>query len=154
MKRAKMSPALCRSWLAKNPISSSSEKYPSSSGLWQWSKESYCDAQTAFEPYIRSIRPLPVINSKYCKLAWHQNNWKAAWENLSPLNRDKWASVNSTHVWLQSTVHALIKCSLHFRHFIINLTNPIFLFVIHLKTMHFASIQSSSYISICPLCPV
>lgn len=33
-------------------------------------KESYCDAQTAFEPSTQSIRALPVINSKCCKLVW------------------------------------------------------------------------------------
>lgn len=47
-------------------------------------------------------------------------------------------------------MNTLIKCSLHFRYFIINLKNLIFLFVIHLKVTHFASIQTSSCISICP----
>lgn len=63
-------------------------------------------------------------------------------------------SVTQRHVDLITTVYGYApqhhKCGLHFRYFITNVTNIIFLFMISLEINHLASIQKCSCISICP----
>lgn len=79
----KISQKLWKSWLANIHIKKKEKNKTKTKHLRPLTmKESYCDTQPLSLP--QSIRPLPVINSKCCKLVWlaqHKHdyaNWREA----------------------------------------------------------------------------